>query len=167
MRDVSQSTGEPLQIASVRLPSALDRREIVREDTPNKLTVSNQDRWGAPLADMTQRVLSQDLTLRLAPGRVVLPGQPAPAGTSAISVEIVEFGADASGSMVLDGSWSIVPGGSDTAVATQRFQLRQPAVHGDYAEQAHVMSILLGQLADEIATQVTQGSGHPSAWLGN
>jgi uncharacterized lipoprotein YmbA len=132
----------------------------VREDSANKLTVSNQDRWGAPLQDMTQRVLSQNLMLRLAPGRVVLPGQPAPARTSTVSVDVVEFGVDAAGAIVLEGSWSIVASGSDVAVASYRFQLRQPAVRGDFAEQAHVMSVLLGQLADAIATKVGEHSLH-------
>lgn len=160
---VSAAAGGALQIASVRLPPALDRREMVREDTANRLTVSQQDRWGAPLPDMTQRVLSQNLMLRLAPGRVALPGQPAPAGTSAISVEIVEFGADTNGQIVLDGSWSLVPSGSDAPVATHRFQLSQRAVRGDFAEQAHIMSILLGQLADAIAMQVTERGVHQRA----
>lgn len=156
----SQPSGDPLQIASVRLPAALDRPEMVREDTANKLTVSDQDRWGAPLQDMTQRVLSQNLMLRLAPGRVVLPGQPAPAGTAAISVDVVEFGVDAGGNVVLDGNWSIVPSGSDAAVANYRFQLSQRAVPSDFADQAHVMSVLLGQLADAMAGRLDERSLH-------
>lgn len=158
--ELSRASGDPLQIASVRLPPALDRRQMVREDTANKLTVSDQDRWGAPLQDMTQRVLSQNLMLRLAPGRVVLPGQPAPAATAAISVDVVEFGVDASGAIVLDGSWSIVPSGSDVAVASYRFQLSERAVNGDFAEQAHLMSELLGHLADAIATKVGERGLH-------
>jgi uncharacterized protein len=153
--EAPRASGEPLQIVSVRLPPTLDRLQIVRENTANKLTVSNQDRWGAPLQDMTQRVLSQDLMLRLAPGRVVLPGQPATAGTAAISVDVIEFGVDASGTIVLDGSWSIVPRGSDVAVASYRFELSERVVRGDSAEQAHVMSLLLGQLADSIATKAS------------
>lgn len=159
-RDGSAAPEAPLQIASVHLPPALDRREIVREDTANRLTVSGPNRWGAPLPDMTQRVLSQNLMLRLAPGKVVLPGQPAPAGANAISVDIVQFGADANGMIVLEGSWAIVPGGNEVAAASHRFQLGQRAVGSDYVEQAHIMSLLLGQLADEIASKVAQHGGH-------
>jgi uncharacterized protein len=159
----SQVSGDALQITSVHLPSTLDRLEMVREDAANKLTVSDQNRWGAPLPDMTQRVLSQNLMLRLPPGRVVLPGQPAPAGTSAISVEVVEFGVDASGTVVLEGSWSVVPSGSEEAVATYRFRLGQRAVHPDFVEQAHVMSVLVGELADSIATNGGEHSLRQSA----
>jgi uncharacterized lipoprotein YmbA len=89
-----------------------------------------------------------------------LPEQPAPANTSSISVDILQFGVDASGTVVLDGSWSLVPSGTDLAVANHRFHLSQPAVAGDYADQARVMSILLGQLADSIAHELqARGAG--------
>ncbi len=152
--EVAKRSGDPVQIVSVHLPPALDRREIVREEAPNRLTVSKRDRWGAPLPDMTQRVLSQDLMLRLAPGQVILPGQPAPARISAISVDILEFGVDASGTIVLDGSWSIVPSAGDVAVASYPFQLQRRATSGDSAEQAHLMSTLLARLADTIAIEL-------------
>jgi uncharacterized protein len=147
--------GDPLQVTRVHMPATLDRREIVREDAPNKLTISSQKRWGAPLPDMTQRVLSQNLMLRLPAGRVVLPDQPAPDRTSSISVDILQFGADASGTIVLDGSWSVVPSGTEAARASHRFQLSQRAIRDDYAEQARVMSVLLAQLADAIAHQMS------------
>jgi len=105
---------------------------------------------------MTQRALSQDLMLRLSAARVVLPGEPAPAGTRAISVHILEFGVQAKGTIVLDGNWSIAPSGSDVAVASHHFQLTRGADGGDSAEQAHGMSVLLGQLADSIAAELSK-----------
>jgi uncharacterized protein len=149
--EASKPAGPPLQIVSVHMPATLDRRQIVREEAPNRLTISDQSRWGAPLPDMTRRILSQDLSARLSPGRLVLPEEPPPAGTRAISVDILEFGLAPSGSVVLDGTWSVVPSGADAAAASYRFQLSQPVAGGDYAEQARVMSTLLGQLADSIA----------------
>lgn len=158
--DTAKTAGDPVQIASVHVPSTLDRREIVREEAPNKLTISNQNRWGAPLPDMTQRILSQNLMLRLPAGEVILPQQPAPASTGSISVDVLQFGVDASGTVVLDGSWSLVPSGTEVAAANYRFQLSQRAIAGDYADQARVMSILLGRLADSIVHELhTRGAG--------
>lgn len=156
----SKPAADPVQITAVHMPAALDRRQIVREDAPNKLAISDRDRWGAPLPDMAQRVLSEDLMLRLPPGQLVLPDQPAPAGTSAISVDILQFGVGAAGTIVLDGGWSVVPSGSDVAAASHRFQMSQRALAGGYAEQARLMSVLLGQLADSIADELTTPSGH-------
>jgi uncharacterized lipoprotein YmbA len=147
------ASGDPLQVVSVHLPPALDRRQIVREEAPNQLTVSGQDRWGAPLPDMTQRVLSQNLMARLSPGTLILPDQPAPAATNALSIDIVEFGHDA-GAVVLEGSWSIVPAGKERALASHHFRFSQEAARNDSATQAHLMSLLLGQLADSIAAEL-------------
>jgi uncharacterized lipoprotein YmbA len=157
-RELAVRPADPVQIVSVHLPPALDRRQIVREDAPNKLTVSKQDRWGAPLADMTRRVLSQDLMLRLAPARVVLPDEPAPGGTQAISVDVLEFGVTARGTLVLEGNWSIAPSGSDASIASHHFQLTRGTVRSDSAEQAQGMSVLLGQLADAIAAELAKAA---------
>ena len=43
-----------------------------------------------------------------------------------------------------------VPSLTDVAGANYRFHLSQGAVAGDYADQARVMSIVLGELADSI-----------------
>lgn len=156
---VSQDLTHRVQIAGVRMPATLDRQEIVREEVPNKLTISDRNRWGASLADMTARVLSQNLMLRLSADCVVLPEQPAPAGTSEISVDVVQFGVDATGQVVLDGSWSIVPSGRDAALASYHFRLRERPTQTDYGEQARAMSLLLGQLADSIARELRAGDG--------
>jgi uncharacterized protein len=68
------ATGTVVQVAAVNIPAALDRQEMVREAATGSLRISDVNRWGAPLADMTQNVLTRDLTLR-EPG----PGnEPAP-----------------------------------------------------------------------------------------
>lgn len=157
-RELAVRPADPVQIVSVHLPPALDRRQIVREEAPNKLTVSKQDRWGAPLADMTQRVLSQNLMLRLSPARVVLPGEPAPGGTQAISVDVLEFGVTAGGTLVLEGNWAIAPSGSDVSIASHHFQLTRSAVGSDSTEQAQGMSVLLGQLADAMAAELAKAA---------
>ncbi len=153
---VPRTPGNPVQIASVHVPPALDRRQIVREDVPNQLTLSREDRWGAPLGDMTQRVLSQNLMMRLAPGRVVLPGEATPAKIDAISVELLEFGARGGGRIALDGNWSLVPDGSDVAVAHYHFHLTRDAIGSGSQAQAQAMSRLLGELADSMAAELSK-----------
>ncbi len=158
---VHRTPADPVQIASVHVPPALDRRQMVREDVPNRLSVSKEDRWGAPLADMTQRVLSENLMMRLAPGRVVLPGEAAPARTSAISVQLLEFGARAGDGITLEGNWSLVPAGSDVAIAHYHFNLTQNGVGSRPEAQAQAMSRLLGELADSMAAELEKASAAP------
>jgi hypothetical protein len=141
----------PVQIGAVHLPSVLDRQEMVRERGPNQLELSNEHRWGAPLADMTRRVLTQDLQDRLPASMVVLPEQPAPPHTRVIVIDILKFESESSGHVVLQGSWSLVSTGSDTPSSSRPMQIDEHAPAQDYAAQAQAMSRAVGQLADSIA----------------
>jgi uncharacterized lipoprotein YmbA len=144
----------PLQIASVNIPAALDRQEMVRESGPGSLQLSDVNRWGAPLADMTQNVLTRDLIQRLPSGKVLLPRAGAPAGAYEITVDILKFDADSKGNVVFDGGWSLFRLGSDTPIMNRHVTFEEHAMAGDYAGQARAMSELLGRLADDIAAQV-------------
>ncbi len=144
----------PLQIASVNIPAALDRQEMVRESAPDALQISDVHRWGAPLADMVQNVLTRDLIERLPAGKVILPRAGAPAGAYEITVDILEFNSDAKGHVVLDGGWSLFRLGSDAPIMGRHVTFDAQASPGDYAAQAQAMSRLLGRLADDIAAQL-------------
>jgi uncharacterized lipoprotein YmbA len=143
-----------VQIASVNVPAALDREEMVREIAPDSLQISDIHRWGAPLPDMTQNVLTRDLFARLPAGKVILPRASAPAGTLEITVDILKFDADGSGKVVFDGGWSLFRLGSDVPIQNRRVTLEEQAAPADYAAQARAMSKLLGRHADDIALQV-------------
>ncbi len=142
----------PVQIVAVHIPDSLDRREMVSEIGPNALDISDQDRWSAPLADMTRNVLSQDLATYLPPGMVVLPDAPAPATTAQIVVSIAQFGPQASGKVVLVGSWSLLKGNPPKPVLRRDVSLEgvRPGTGAD--ADAAGMSNLLGQLAQRIAS---------------
>lgn len=149
-----RSTGSirgPVKIAVVHVPPLLDREQIVSEGRPGELIVSDTNRWGAPLADMTRAVLTQDLLLRLPEGSVILPQQPAPPQTNTITVDILRLQAQASGEVRLEGGWSLIPPGAEAPSLDAGIHLSQPAAAADYAQQANAMSLALGRLADDIA----------------
>ncbi len=147
------STTTPVQVAAVHLPPSLDRLERVVQNGPNSVTVSDKERWSAPLAEMTRGVLSQDLTARLSAGAVVMPDAPAPAGTRQIVVSIARFGSDGAGEVALAGDWSLLKSGTDQVLARHPIALQTHA--GDDANsQVAAMSDLLGQLATRIAADL-------------
>jgi uncharacterized lipoprotein YmbA len=146
--------GDPIQVAEINIPPSLDRQEMVREDAPDSLQISDVHRWGAPLADMIQNVLTQNLIHRLPAGRVIPPRTAAPAGTHEITVDILKFERDSSGQVVLDGGWSLYRLGSDTPILTRHVALSE-RIPADYDAQAHAMSRLLSQLADDIAANAS------------
>jgi uncharacterized protein len=150
----SPPQGGPLQVAAVHIPPILDRREIVREGAGDRLIVNGEQRWGAPFDEMVQHVLTQDLVERLPAGAVVLPGGPTPKGTGDIVVDLLQFQSDASGTVVLQGSWSLLPGGQSNPTVTRSFRYQESANAKDAGDLAGAMSRLLGRVADDIAHEV-------------
>ena len=146
----------PIQLAPVRIPAVLERQEIVTERGSNELLLSNRHRWGAPLGEMTRRTLTQDLLQRLQESEVVLPEQPAPPNTREIVVEILRLQSDAGGRVLLQGSWSLLPPGSDSPSLMRNFSLAEQASATSYADQVQAMSRLLGRLADDIVSALAQ-----------
>jgi uncharacterized protein len=141
----------PVVVAAVHIPFSLDRQEIVRTGPGNALEISGLERWGAPLDQMIQGVLTQDLIERLPSGEVVLPSGPAPAGTDRIVVDVLAFQCDTDGHVSLEGSWSLVAPGASAPSLIRTIRDEQTASATDFNRQAAVMSEMLGRLADDIA----------------
>jgi uncharacterized protein len=152
-----------VQVGAVHLPLVLDRQQMVRQGAPNSLTISNENRWGAPLADVVRDVLTRDLIERLPKGTVVLPDSAAPSGTGVIAVDILQFGSDAGGTVSFDGSWSLTLADSNEPVSVRHMALSERTEQNDYAGDARAMSKLLGRLADEMAGVLVSGAAKPSA----
>ena len=150
----SGAAGTLVQVAAVNIPASLDRQEMVREGATGSLQISDLNRWGAPLADMAQNVLTRDLTGRLPEGAVLPPRTNAPPGTFEITVDLLQFGRDASGDVVLDGGWALYRLGSDTPVMNRQVKLSDAEGAADYASQVQAMSRVLGRLADDIAASL-------------
>ena len=160
-RGSSVGPGRPVQVAAVNIPPSLDRQEMVREGANGSLQISDINRWGAPLADMTQNVLTRDLTARLPAGAVLPPRTNAPPGTLEITVDLLQFGRDATGNIVLDGGWALYRLGSDTPVMNRQVKLSEGG-SADYASQVQAMSRLLGRMADDIVRGgLRPGDGSP------
>jgi len=101
-------TGYPVWISTVIVPKTLDRTQLVRRASANRLDVSENNRWAAPLDDMIRRVLSQDLATRLPEGTVIQPGEPLPSGRlRRISVDLSTFESDLEGHVVLNAQWTL------------------------------------------------------------
>ena len=153
---VAVAAVRPIQLASVRIPSVLDRPELVMEPSANHLRISDQDHWGAPLGDLIRRTLAEDLVARLPAGAVVLPDAPRPAGVRGLVVDILQLRADPTGHVYLQASWSLVDGGAGRTIATHDVQLTADGTASAGVDdpsnlQASAMSRLMGELADDIA----------------
>jgi len=145
----------PIEVDAVHIPPALDRQSMVRGESDHELKISSQERWGADFGEMARRVLTQDLQDRLAPGMVIPPHFPAPANARGVVVNILSFDPAASGRLVLDADWTLLEGSPAKPMLLRTARLSAP-VGESAASQAAAMSRLLGQLADEIVSGISQ-----------
>ena len=157
-RPITTAFVSPIQLDSVRIPSVLDRPELVTEPSVNHLRISDQDHWGAPLGELIRRTLAQDLVARLPAGAVVLPDAPPPAGVRGLVVDILQLQADPTGHVYIQASWTLLGAGSGRTMVTREVQLAvdapTTAATDPSDRQAAALSRLLGELADDIAVKL-------------
>ena len=145
----------PVVVARVELPGDLDRDAFVTRVGPNRLNVSDTDRWGGPFDEMIQRVLASDLSSRLPAGMVLAPGDPVPAsGARTVKLTIRQFMGDSNGHVVLEADWSLLSGNPPKPQLIRHEQLFDNAGSNHASAIVATMSHLLARLADRIADTV-------------
>ncbi len=152
---VGQAVAGPLyRVDAVTIPSQLDRLQLVRRIDPNRLDITDAERWAAPLDEQIRQVMADDLAQRL-PGRFVAPASPAgDTATGLIAVDIDRFEANTGGEIVLAAEWSLRAGDH---ISLRRTELVRVSADGtDVAAAPAAMSRALGLLADRIVTTLSQ-----------
>lgn len=161
--------GGAFRVDTVHVPPAFDRPELVRRTDSYTVTLSDTDRWAAPLGELVRRALTQDLERRLPEGAVIYPDAPKPPGASGLVVDILSVRPEG-GAVVMDASWTWVlprapvaraaPNGAvavvtppPTPAPSRPVHLSTPAAGGDVQAIAPELSALLAQLADRIAAE--------------
>jgi uncharacterized lipoprotein YmbA len=96
----------PVRLARVRIPSEIDRRELVQRLDPTRLKLAEQHQWAAPLGELIGRVLDRNLETRL--GAAVGTDSTAREPTQrSLTVDIRELLADASCRVTLRAEWTL------------------------------------------------------------
>jgi uncharacterized lipoprotein YmbA len=146
---------QPVVVGRVELPGDLDRDSFVTRVGPNRLNVSDTDRWAGPFDEMIQRVLASDLSSRLPAGMVLAPGDPIPAsGARTVKLTIRQFMGDANGHVVLEADWSLLAGNPPKPELIRHEQLFDNAASNHPSAIVATMGHLLARLADRIADTI-------------
>jgi uncharacterized protein len=146
----------PVRLDRLTIPMELDRAQLVRRLDATRLLISEYDRWAAPLEDGIRRVLSDDLTSRLPPGRVADPNEPS-IGEQRVSlaVDIRDFYGDAACAVTLRVAWVLKPPDSPSSLGNE--EIHVPAATAcTLATVPEAMSQALAQLSDRIATAIVR-----------
>lgn len=151
-RSVAPAPGKQRVVAlgPVTVPDYLDRTDMVRRATADRLEVSESERWAETLRAGLQRVLAADLANRLGPGFWVGGARSGQADVE-VPVDVEAFERDPEGRMVLTASWDIRPVGAERAARHMRKTwTRMPADAGTGA-QVRALSANVDDLAADIA----------------
>ncbi len=149
--------GPPVRVDQIKIPSVLDRPEIVSEYAAGQLKVDDFNHWGAPLGQLLRASLAADLAARV-PAPAVVPAEgPRPAGTIGLSVDILAVGTGAGG-MTMDVVWTETrPSGDATGRPTSVVygaRLSAPDSAATPAGYAEGLSRMIGELADRMIAEL-------------
>ncbi len=153
-----QSRPIRIEIRRTGLPSYLDRPHIVKRVTSERLALDADERWGAPLQEMVEATLADDLSERL-PDCVVYTeaGSISAPADARVEVEVSRFELTDDGSVQLLAEVAV----SWTATAVNpridRYTLSAHPRSSRTADVVSSMSLVLGQLSDAIAKAVLLG----------
>ncbi|MBV9785489.1 MAG: membrane integrity-associated transporter subunit PqiC [Acidisphaera sp.] len=153
-----------IELRRIGLADYLDRPTVVRSSDDYRLKLATGDRWGAPLGDMIERTLEEDLTQRL-PGTTIYTesGAISTNPDRILEINLQRFDADAGGAVVLAAQAAVRPGDSHNALATRALRFTVAPRSAGTADFVAALSAALGQLADAVADMVRIPETTPAA----
>ena len=141
----------------VALPGYLERPQLITWVAPGELRVDEYLRWAEPLDAGFQRTLAANLQALLPDARVIRSPWPSKARLGArVRVELQRFGPEASGDVVLEGRFAVLPAEGERPLVARPVTLKRgPLASGpagvDAAAGVDAMSELVGDLARDVA----------------
>ena len=149
--------GPPVRVDQVKIPSVLDRPEIINEYAAGQLKVDDFNHWGAPLGQLLRSSLAADLAARV-PAPAVVPAEgPKPTGTIGLSIDILAVGTGSEG-MTMDVVWTETRPADDTTgkptSVAHSTRLSAPESAATPAGYAAGLSRMIGELADRMVAEL-------------
>lgn len=140
----------PIRVERVTIPGELDRLELVRRSTSNRLQIAAFDLWAAPLEDMIRRVVADDLAARFAPGTMASVNEPAIGDPRRhLYIDVQEFSGDEHSTVTLHAAWLLQTPNAASLRGTEEVAVEAGNATADALAAA--MSRALAGFADRIA----------------
>lgn len=162
LRDSADPSGPPLQVARVELPGDLDRASLVTLGPGPEVSVSDQNRWAAPLDGMVREVLTADLRSRLGETHVLAPADPVPpGGVRTVVLAVERFSGDSAGQVVLAADWGLSIGNPPKPGRMHHVRIVENAGSTQGAPVVAAMSRALARLADNLSHEMGEVEARP------
>jgi len=146
-----------IEIAALRLPLYLEKPQIVRRSTTNRLEMAEYHQWGGSLRKNMTRVLAQTLSRLLdTPQIAIAPYRPPVPPDFRLSVEVMQFEANQNGTVQFSALWRLSNGRDNQVLKTRIVNLEHPKRirKDDFDGLVSTMGSLLGDFSQTIAHQI-------------
>jgi len=149
----SGGSAPSLGLGPVTLPAYLSRPEIVTRAEPNRIDLSDHDRWAEPLDKNFSAVLAQNLgTLLSTPKVVTYPWYRPATFDYQVAVEVSCFDTDTAGTATLKARWEIRDPDTGTVIRSGESNISDAKVSGESV--ASTLSRALADMSREIADAI-------------
>lgn len=142
-------------VGPIEVARYLDRPQIVMRTSPNRLDLSEFDKWAEPLADNIARVLSENLSGLLHTDRVLIYPWGATPVDYRVEIRITRFDGQRGGDVLLVSHWTVLKERGAVVLASRKSRFSRPIAGGGLEAVAVAMSEILEQLSREIAATIT------------
>lgn len=108
---LTASSAPIIGLGPIKLPEYLDRDEVVTRVGPNRLELSDQNRWAEPLDSNFKRVMAQDLTRSLGTHSITFyPWFGTTRVDYQVRIDVYRFETDPSANAQLVAHWQVLDG---------------------------------------------------------
>jgi len=144
--------GVGIGVGPVTLAEYINRPNLVTQQGPNQLAVSEDHRWAGDLAASIARVTSSNLGRQMKSGNVrTYPWLRDDEIRYQITLDIRQLHSDDTGHAVIEAGWRVYSLPERTLKVSKTFVDREPLETDGYAPMVAAQSRLLARLAEKIA----------------
>ena len=153
--EAAEEEGIALGIGPITVAPYLDRPQIIRRESRNKVDLSEFDRWAGTLKEQVGVVMALNLAHLLSTQRVAV--HPWPRFTPIdyqILVHLLHFDADETQRVILRAHWMVLSRDGREIYAQRISDIQQQANAADFEAIAAAQSSALGELSQDIAAVI-------------
>jgi len=148
-----------LGLGPVKFPAYLAREEIVTRSSPNKVDLSDLNRWAEPLDKNFVTVLAQNLTIVLGAQVKTFPWYRPANLDYQVTLDITRFDTDSKGTAEIIGRWEIEDPDTGSELNSGAINVSDSAQSGE--TNAATLSRALGDLSTQLADAI-RATKHPT-----
>ncbi len=154
--------GTTIGLGPVKFPAYLAREEIVTRSSPNKVDLSDINRWAEPLDKNFVTVLGQNLTVLLGAQVKTYPWYRPANLDYQIALDIARFDTDSKGTAQITGRWEIEDPDTGDVLNSGEINIIDAAQSGE--TNAATLSRAVGDLSTQLADAL-RATKHPAPHL--